>query len=112
MTDPQPAEPASEPQKEDLPSADAAPEADEQVDSSPKVKSAADAVRRAEAELNKARDFYEKVREDATERLKKVRETTVGDVVDGTLRTVQKRPGPSVLLAVVVGFFFGRLFRR
>ncbi len=112
MTEQQAANPASEPPENDLPNADEAAEADEQVDPSPKVQSAADAVRRAEAELKKAREFYQKIREDATEQLKKVRETTVGDVVDGTLRTVERHPGPSVLLAMAIGFCFGRLFRR
>ena len=115
MTEEQTAKPSPEPSDDDLAEADRAEEAqegEEQVDQSPKVKSAADAVRRAEAELEKARGLYEKVRQDATERLRKVRETTVGDAIDGTLQAVRKHPGPGVLLAMAVGFFLGRLFRR
>jgi len=44
--------------------------------------------------------------------LKRVREKRVGDLVDDTLKLVKKHPGPSVVLAAVVGFWLGRLFRR
>jgi len=81
-------------------------------DESPKVRIAADAVARAEAELKRAQQAYQKVRREATERLQAVREKSVGDLIDGTLETVKKHPGPGVLVAVVIGFFLGRLFRR
>jgi ElaB/YqjD/DUF883 family membrane-anchored ribosome-binding protein len=74
--------------------------------------SAADALKRAKAELEKALAFYEKVREETSERLKSVRETSVGDMLDGTLDLVKRRPGASVMLAAMIGFFLGRLFRR
>ncbi len=106
------ARPSSEPSGESPSNADSAEEAGPQVEQSPEVKSAADTVRRVEAELKKAREIYGKVREDAAEQLRKVRETTVGDVIDGTLQTVKRHPGPSVIVAMVIGFFFGRLFRR
>ena len=74
--------------------------------------SAADALHRAKAELEKAQAFYEHVRQQTAERLKAVRKTSVGDVVDCTLDTVKRRPGASLTLAAVLGFMLGRLFRR
>ncbi len=73
---------------------------------------AAEVVRCAEAELKKARELYEKTRQEATERIKAARETTLGELIDGSLETVKKHPGLGVLMAVVIGFFFGRLFRK
>jgi len=79
---------------------------------SPEVRSAADAVRRAKIELEKAQQLYKEVRQEAVERLEKVRQTTVGDVIDGTLEAVRKRPALGLSVAALVGFFLGRLFRR
>jgi ElaB/YqjD/DUF883 family membrane-anchored ribosome-binding protein len=86
--------------------------AKQQAEQSPEIKQAADAVRRAEAELQKAQQLYQKVRQDATDRLRVVREKRVGELVDGTLEAVRKYPGPGLILAALVGFFLGRLFRR
>ncbi len=85
---------------------------EEQVDRSPKVRKAVEAVDRAKAELEKAQARYRKVRDDAAERLRKVREKTLGDLIDGTLEAVKKHPGPGVLVAALIGVFLGRLFRR
>ncbi len=79
---------------------------------SPKVQKAAKAVRRAEAELEKAQQLYGKVRQEATDRLKAVREKSLGDLIDGTLEVVKKHPGPGLIVATMIGFFLGRLFRR
>lgn len=76
------------------------------------VCSAAEALHRAKAELEKAQAFYESVREQAAERLKAVRQTSIGDVLDGTLETVKRRPCASLAVAAMLGFFLGRLFRR
>ena len=81
-------------------------------EASPEVCSAAEALKRAKAELEKAQAFYEKVRQEAVERLETVRETTVGDMIDGTLELVKRRPGASLTLAALLGFFLGRLLRR
>ena len=94
------------------PAGSSAPDANQKVDQSPKVRKAADAVRLAEAELEKARQLYQKVRQEATDRLRAVRAKTVGDLVDGTLEVVKKHPGPGVIVAAMIGFFLGRLFRR
>ena len=83
-----------------------------EAEESPKVRKAAEAVRRAEAELEKAQQLYQKVRQEATDRLKAVREKSLGDLVDGTLNLVKKHPGPGVIVAALLGFFLGRLFRR
>jgi len=45
-------------------------------------------VRRAKIELEKAQKIYEEVRQQAVERIEKVRQTTVGDMIDGTLDAV------------------------
>ena len=81
-------------------------------DRSPRVQKAAEAVQRAEAELEKAQQLYQKVRQEATDRLKAAREKSVGDLIDGTLGLVKKYPGPGVIVAAMIGFFLGRLFRR
>ena len=76
------------------------------------VCSAADALKRAKAEFEKAQAYYENLRLQAAERLKSVRATSVGDVIDGTLNSVRRHPGAGLTVAAIVGFFLGRLFRR
>ena len=76
------------------------------------VRKAADAVQKAKAELEKAQALYHKVRQETADRLKNVREKSVGDLIDGTLDVIKKHPGLGVILAAMIGFFFGRLFRR
>ena len=70
------------------------------------------AVALAEAELKRARAAYDRVYDEALRRLREVREAKVGDVCDGVLEKVKRYPGPSVVVATVLGFFLGRLFRR
>jgi len=86
--------------------------AGQDTDQSPRVRKAAEAVRRAEAELEKAQQLYQKVRQEATDRLRAIREKSVGDLLDGTLEVVKRHPGPGVIVAAMLGFFLGRLFRR
>jgi ElaB/YqjD/DUF883 family membrane-anchored ribosome-binding protein len=74
--------------------------------------SAAEALHRAKAEFEKAQAFYESVRQQASERIKAVRETSVGDMLDCTLETVKRRPCASLAIAAMLGFLLGRLFRR
>jgi ElaB/YqjD/DUF883 family membrane-anchored ribosome-binding protein len=71
-----------------------------------------EAVRRAEEELEKARQAYRRVRRKAADRLKRIRETTAGDLIDGAMMLVKEYPGPSVVIALAMGFFLGRSFRR
>jgi ElaB/YqjD/DUF883 family membrane-anchored ribosome-binding protein len=78
----------------------------------PEVKAAAEAIRAAQAELEKACETYKHLRKEATDQVRKLRESTVGDVVEGTLKAVKKHPALGVGIAAFVGFFLGRLFRR
>jgi hypothetical protein len=94
----------SEPRTSDSP--------DDGVDQSPEVAAAEQKVRRAEVELERAKEAYYRVRQHATEQLKRVREKRLGDLVDDTLKLVKKHPGPSLVLAALAGFWVGRLFRR
>jgi len=84
----------------------------EKVDDLPEVKAAAEAIRRAEEELQKACQTYQSLRREATAHVRKLRESSVGEVVDGTLQTVRKHPALGIGLAALLGFFLGRLFRR
>jgi len=84
---------------------------DRNVDRPPEVQAAEEAVVRAEAELEKAKELYHQVRQQATDQLKRVREMTVDELVDTTLKLVQEHPGPGVVIAALIGFFLGRLFR-
>jgi len=77
-----------------------------------RIEDAEEAVRRAQEELRRARQLYRRVRRQATDRLKRLRQATAGELVDGALRLVRQYPGPSILIAVAVGFFLGRSLRR
>jgi len=85
---------------------------DKAVDDQPDVQSAEEAVQRAREELQRAEEYCQQVRQKAAEQVERMRETTVGDVIDGGLSFAKKHPGISVAGAAVVGFFLGRLFRR
>ena len=69
-------------------------------------------VARAEAELKRAKEAYDRVCDEAAQRLRDVREAKVGDLCDGVLEQVKRHPGPSLIIATVLGFFLGRLYRR
>ncbi len=86
------------------PSAPAQPEADSC--------SIADALKRAKAELDKAQACYENLKQQAADRVKAVRETSVGDMIDGTLDAVKRHPAAGLTLAALLGYFLGRLFKR
>jgi ElaB/YqjD/DUF883 family membrane-anchored ribosome-binding protein len=100
---------SSDPPQRDTPVTDAA---EQQAEWSPRARKAAEAVRRAEAELERAQQFYQKVRQEAADSLRTVREKNVADLVEGTLEVVKRHPGPGVIVAAMIGFFLGRLFRR
>jgi len=97
------------PSNEDAPEAASCETAAEE---SAKVDAAARAVACAEAELAKARALYDKVRDEAAERIKAARETTVGELIDCTTETVKKYPLAGLTVAALFGLFLGRLFRR
>ncbi len=81
-----------------------------EVAATPEVEAAAEAVCKAKSELQKAQEMYQNIREETTDRLKAMREKTVGDLVDDTLETVKKHPGPALVVAGVLGLLLGRLF--
>ncbi|MBN1911412.1 MAG: hypothetical protein JW818_16840 [Pirellulales bacterium] len=67
---------------------------------------------RVRQEWDKAKQHCEDFRREANERLEKVRQTTLGDLMDGALEGVKRRPGLGLIAAAAAGFFLGRLFRR
>ncbi len=102
----------AEDQHEERPGHGATPDGQDAPGESEEARTAAEAVERAREELRKAREAYRKVRRGASERLKQVREQPLGELVESGLEFVRKNPGPGVLIAALVGFFLGRLFRR
>jgi ElaB/YqjD/DUF883 family membrane-anchored ribosome-binding protein len=82
------------------------------AESNSEVGLAAEALKRAKVEFDQAQAYYETVRKQAAERVKAVRETSVGDIVDGALGAVRRHPGAGLTVAAILGFFLGRLFRR
>jgi ElaB/YqjD/DUF883 family membrane-anchored ribosome-binding protein len=73
---------------------------------------AAETVRLAKLELERAQKFYEDLRRQAAEKIQDVREKKVGDLVDCTLDTVKKHPGPSLIVSVALGFCVGRWIEK
>jgi ElaB/YqjD/DUF883 family membrane-anchored ribosome-binding protein len=73
---------------------------------------AAEAVRFAQLELEKAQKIYEDLRRQAVEKIRDVREKKVGDLVDCTLDAVKKHPGPSLIVSVALGFCVGRWLQK
>ena len=97
---------------EPSPSARENPKVEPSPDEVPEVRAAEEAVRRAQEELERARELYVDVRRQATEQIRQVRGKTVGELVDGVLKLVKKHPGPGVVIAALIGIFLGRIFRR
>jgi hypothetical protein len=82
------------------------------TESSDDACAAAEALRCAKAELDRAQAFYERLRRQTAEQVKTVREKSVGDLIDGALGAVKRHPGAGVTLAAMLGFLLGRMFRR
>ena len=76
------------------------------------VHSAADAVRLAKVELQKAQEFYQRVRRETADRVEAVRNKTVGNLLDDTVGVVRKHPVTGVAVALAAGIFLGRLLRK
>ncbi len=53
-----------------------------------------------------------KLYEQAAAELDRLREMSVGDLVDGALDWVKRYPGAGVTVAALVGFLVGRMIRR
>jgi len=92
--------------------AKAAEQCTETAGECPEVHLAAEAVRLAKVELEKAQKFYDDICRQAAEKIKSVRETTVGDVIDRSLVTVKRHPGPSLIISAALGFCLGRWFQK
>jgi ElaB/YqjD/DUF883 family membrane-anchored ribosome-binding protein len=88
------------------------PTSREKAEDHPQVRLAAEAVAQARRELEAAQELYEKFRRQATEKLQALRESTLGDALEGTRCFVKKYPGISVVLGAVLGFCLGRLFQK
>jgi hypothetical protein len=73
---------------------------------------AAEAVRLAKLEFEKAQKYYDDLCSQAAEKIKEVRETTVGDLIDKTLVKVKKYPGLSLIVSASLGFCLGRKVQR
>jgi ElaB/YqjD/DUF883 family membrane-anchored ribosome-binding protein len=73
---------------------------------------AAEAVRLAKLELEKAQKIYEDIRQQAAEKIQDIREKKVGELVDCTLDTIKKHPGPSLVVSAALGFCMGRWIQK
>ncbi|MBI2825490.1 MAG: hypothetical protein HYX69_12460 [Planctomycetia bacterium] len=82
------------------------------LDHRPEVQAAEEALRQARTQFERAQEYCESVRQQATDGLHRLRDRNVGDVVSGTLEWVRKHPGTGVLSAVLCGFFLGKIFKR
>ena len=62
--------------------------------------------------IKEARQCCDDLQKMATESLKNARETTFGDMLDKAAVFVKRHPRSSLGIAVTLGFFLGRIFRR
>ena len=76
------------------------------------VTAAAEQLDSAREQLRKAEAYYEQMKSKAAEQAQQLRETTLGEVVDGVLEFVQKHPGVGVAGAAALGFLLGRISKR
>jgi ElaB/YqjD/DUF883 family membrane-anchored ribosome-binding protein len=76
------------------------------------VAGAAEHLQFAREQLRQAEACYEEIKEKAAEQVQQLRETTLGDVVNGALDFVKKHPGAGVMGAATIGFLIGRITRR
>jgi ElaB/YqjD/DUF883 family membrane-anchored ribosome-binding protein len=73
---------------------------------------AAETVRIAKLELEKAQKIYEDLRQQATAKVREVREKNVGELVDSTLDAIKKYPGRSMVVSIALGVCVGRWVQR
>jgi hypothetical protein len=89
-----------------------AAQAAEGAEECPEIHLAAEAVRLAKIELQKAQKYYDDLCRKAADKIRSVRETTVGEVIDQTLEKAKKHPGPSLLISAALGFCLGRWLQK
>ncbi len=58
------------------------------------------------------KNIYDDICRQAAEKIQSVRETTIGEVIDDTLETVKKHPGPSPAAQRRLGFLPGPLVSK
>ena len=76
------------------------------------VEKAAATYDRAADQLRRARACCDDARQEVVERLRQLREGPAGDTWRQVRQIVRRYPGPSVIVAVLVGIFLGRSLRR
>jgi ElaB/YqjD/DUF883 family membrane-anchored ribosome-binding protein len=69
-------------------------------------------VRLAREKLEKAEQHFKEIRRRANEAEGAGHIATIGEVIDDVYSLIKKYPLPSLGVALSVGFFLGRLFRR
>ncbi len=82
------------------------------VEDDPKVQAAENDVEQARERLHAAETCYQRVRNQATEKIERLQGRTLGDVVDLVVATTRKHPVVSLMTAGVLGYYLGRIFRR
>ena len=81
-------------------------------DTAADVRAAETAVRIAQDELEHALDRYRDMREQATEKIDRLKESSAADLLNDSFDYVSRHPKQGVMFAGLLGFFLGRLFRR
>ncbi|MFT5522708.1 MAG: ElaB/YqjD/DUF883 family membrane-anchored ribosome-binding protein [Pirellulaceae bacterium] len=76
------------------------------------LENAASQVQAAREALTAAQEHYEQAREQAAEKIEELRDTTVGELVDGVLEFVKKNPAAGVFASGIIGFIIGRISKR
>ena len=82
------------------------------ADSPDAICSAAETLHRAKAEFEKAGRSTRRSASRPPSGSRPCVGTTVGDVIDCSLRTAKRHPVAGLTIAALLGFWLGRLFRR
>ncbi len=85
---------------------------EDNTNASADVRAAEAAVHIAQQELEHALDRYRSVRQRAAEKIDHLKESSAGDLLGDSLDYVSRHPRQGVVVAGLLGFFLGRLFRR
>ena len=83
-----------------------------QLDDIPQVRTAREAVERAGEKLREAAERYRNAGERAAENQDDEGDANLRDTVEDVLGYVRRHPAQGVIAASILGFFFGRMFRR
>ncbi|MCH8923751.1 MAG: hypothetical protein IIA67_11475 [Planctomycetes bacterium] len=88
-----------------------------QLDEVPQVRAAREVAERAREKLREVAERYQNAGENATENQDAENSdaqegVTLGEAVEDVLGYVRRHPAQGVIAASLLGFFFGRIFRR